>query len=96
MNSLVEAKVKNYLRDVMRFSPNEAGTIVGVMRDLAKIVGHDLDERFATTGLGAGPEASVAACIVDRALFGAGHAASNYDLRAYCDKWLRETPLSVA
>lgn len=91
MNSIVEARVKNFLSNWMQLSPLECGTITRQIRKLALVSGHDLDDRFAGSGLGSGPEASVASTIVDRATLGGGCSTSDYEVRAHCNKWLRES-----
>jgi hypothetical protein len=92
MNSIVEAKVKSFLQHWYHYTPLQSGTITYYIRDLARISGHDLDERFASAGLGAGPERSVAASLVDKAIGGGGCSTADYEIRAHCEKWLRETP----
>jgi hypothetical protein len=93
MNAIVETKVRDHLRQVMRYSPHQAGTIVYVMRGLARVAGHELDERFARASLAAGPEARVASAIVDRALGGGGCETSMYAIRVHTEAWLRTTGL---
>ena len=96
MNALVETKVRDYLKQTMHYDPYQAGTITYVVRQLAQVVGHGVDERFARVGLGAGPEARVAAAIVDRALGGGGCETSMYTIRQHTDHWLRTTSLKGA
>lgn len=93
MNALVEAKVRDYLRTVMHYNPHQAGTIVYVMRQLARATGYEIDERFARASLGAGPEGRIASAIVDRALGGGGCETSMYTIRVHTDTWLRRTGL---
>ncbi len=96
MNSIVEANVRAYLKDRLQYDPYECGAIVKNMRSLARAAGHDLDERFARAGLGAGPEGRVAAGIVDLALGGGGSETSGYAIRQEIDRWLRTTPQTGA
>jgi hypothetical protein len=92
MNSIVEAKIGDYLRNVMYYDPYECGAILYNMRNLARIAGHDFDDRFAHAGLGAGPEARIAAGITDLALGGGGCETSSYTIRMETERWLRTTP----
>lgn len=96
MNSIVEAKVRGYLQDRLRYDPYECGAIVKNMRSLARTAGHDLDERFARSGLGSGPEGRVAAGIVELALGGGGSETSGYTIRKEIARWLRTTPQTGA
>ncbi len=92
MNSIDEANVRNYLRYRLQYDPYECGSIVYNIRSLARMAGHDIDHRFAHAGLGAGPEARIAAGIVDLALGGGGCETSMYTIRQEIDRWLRVTP----
>ena len=92
MDSIVEAKVRDFLRNWLRADPHDCGTLVDKIWSLARMGGHDLDERFAGAGLGAGPEARVAAGIVDRALGGGGCETSDYTIKAHVAEWLRKNP----
>jgi len=92
MNSIDEAKVRGYLQYQMHYDPYECGAILHNIRDLARIAGHELDHRFAHAGLGAGPEARVAAGIVDLALGGGGCETSRYAINQEIGHWLRTTP----
>ena len=91
MNSIEEAKVRAYLQYELHYDPYDVGTIIYCMRNLAGMAGHDLDHRFARAGLGAGPEARVAAGIVDLALGGGGCETAMYTIRTEIDRWLRTT-----
>src|SRR5262245_42037366 len=66
MNANVDMKIKQYLRFRQGYEPQQVGSIIHVMRQLAGAVGFDLDNRFAYAGLGAGPEARIASEIVSR------------------------------
>jgi hypothetical protein len=92
MNALAEAKIRDYLREMLHYDPYQAGTIVYRMRELARAAGHELDERFARANLGAGPEARVACTIVALALGAGGGESSMYAVRKQIDEWLRRTP----
>ena len=70
MNSIVEARVRGYLQYGLQYDPYDCGTIIRNMVDLARAAGHELDDRFAFAGLGAGPENRVASGIVNLALGG--------------------------
>ena len=94
MNMIIEAKIKDFLRYVLHVSPTDCGTVVTCMRTLAQVAGFNLDERFASAGLGAGPEGRVAASIVDRALGGGGCDTSEYAIRQELDHWLRTSTQS--
>lgn len=92
MNSLVEAKVKDFLINRLHYDPYQCGTVVECMRQFARIAGHGLDERFRHSGLGSGPEGRVAAGIVDQALGGGGCETSMYETRMHIDEWIRRHP----
>jgi len=93
MDSLAAAKVKRYLRTVLHRDAYECGAIYHNIRQLARHSGYAVDERFARSGLAAGPEARVAASIVDHALGGGGGSAtSTYQLRRQIDRWVEKTP----
>jgi hypothetical protein len=92
MNSIVEAKVRDYLRNWLHYGPVECGTVVGKMTEHARVAGFELDDRFAFAGLGAGPEARVASRIVGRAIGEWGDETSDYAIRRELDEWLRKTP----
>jgi len=92
MNSIVEAKIGDYLRSRLHLGPYECGAVVYCIRNLARMAGHDLDDRFAGAGLGAGPEARVGAAIVDLALGGGGCETSEYTIRQEVARWLWTTP----
>jgi hypothetical protein len=62
------------------------------MRTVAQMAGHDLDERFAEAGLGAGPEAAAASAIVKRALeMGGGGPATEQIVKQTVRQWVRVT-----
>lgn len=93
MDSIVEAKVKGFLRNRIHVDPYDTGAVLATMRRLAQMSGHALDDRFADAGLGAGPEARVAASIVGRSLSGGGGAATaEKDIRVALDRWIRTSP----
>ena len=96
MSALVETRVRDYLKQTMHYDPNEAGTITYVIRQLARVAGYEVDERFARASLTAGPEGRVASAIVDRALGGGGCETSMYTIRHQADHWLRTTSLKGA
>jgi hypothetical protein len=92
MDSIVEAKVKSYLRNRLYCNPYDCGAILNKIRSLARVGGHDLNSRFAHAGLGAGPEARIAASIVDRAMGGGGAATTEHAIRIAIDRWIRTSP----
>lgn len=93
MNSIVEANVRSYLVNELRYRLYDTGTILDQMRSLASMAGHDLDERFAYAGLGAGPEARIASRLVDYALVGGGGTETpETAIRKQIDEWLRRNP----
>lgn len=91
MNMLAEAEIREYLKNVMRYNPFEAGTILFALRNLAHSAGHELDERLARAGLAAGPEGRIASSIVSRALGMGGCDTSMYTIRLHTDGWLQTT-----
>ena len=93
MDSIVEAKVKQFLRTSFHRDPHECGAICHNIRTLARKGGYDLDYRFGRAGLAAGPEASIAASIVACALGIGGEAATSaYAVQRMIDHWVRTTP----
>ncbi len=95
MQALEEAKTGHYLQYVLNYDALEARVVLYNMRNLASMAGHELDHRFTKVGLGAGPEARVAAGILDLALGGGGCETAMYTIRQEIDKWIRTTPAHV-
>ena len=92
MNSLVEERVKGFLRNQLRCEPYDCGAILFNMRTAARVAGYGLDRKFGFAGLSAGPEANVASFVVDRALGGgSGSAVDQYVLKQTLDRWVRTT-----
>jgi len=89
MNAIVEAKVGDYLRNRLHYRAYDIGTVVECMRALAGVGGNEVDEPFRFAGLGAGPEARIAAGLVDLALLGGGCETSEYAIRAQVNDWIR-------
>lgn len=92
MDSVVDAKIVDYLKLTWHYRPDQCGTILDHMQTLARVAGYDLDERFASASLAAGPEASIAAGIVGRALNKGGSAISDYAIRTQTEAWLHTLP----
>ncbi len=93
MDSIVEAQIRNYLVTEMRYPLYDTGTILDHMRSLARMSGHELDERFAQAGLGAGPEARIASRLVDYAMVGGGGTETpESDIRKQVNDWLLRRP----
>ncbi len=92
MNSIVEEKVKGYLRNRLQYDPHDCGAILANMRRAARVAGYVLDHRFASAGLGAGPDARVASNLVGRSIGGGGGGAVNeYLIKRTLDRWVRTT-----
>lgn len=93
MNSIVEERVKGYLRTRLHYDPYACGAILFNMRQAARVAGFGVDERFSRAGLSAGPEARVASGIVGQALGGGkGDAVSAHVMGQVLARWLRTTP----
>lgn len=93
MNSLVEARVRTFLRNRLYRDAYECGAIMFNIRNCARVAGHDTDRRFAQAGLATGPDSRVASAIVDEATGGGGgNAVSHYEMKAQIDRWVRNTP----
>ena len=93
MDSLVTARVKTYLMTRLHRDASECGAILRVMRSVAQAGGYDVDRRFARAGLAAGPDARIAAGIVNRALSGSsGSATSEYAIKTVLDRWVTQNP----
>ena len=95
MNSIVEAKVADYLRNELLCDPYQVGNAVGQIRSLARMAGYGVDQRFGSASLGAGPEARIASAIVNRATGGGGGETSAYAIRQQLERWVVTSP-SVA
>jgi hypothetical protein len=65
MDSIVEAKAKDFLWNWLHCNPYDGGTIVECIRASARMAGHDLDERFANAELWLELETRVVPAIVD-------------------------------
>lgn len=91
MNAISEARIRAYLADRWHYNPYQIGAIVLNMRALARMSGRELDDKFRHAGLGAGPEARVAAGITDLALGGGGCETSEYAIQQEIGHWLRTT-----
>lgn len=89
MNTVVEARIKDFLVNRLKLNPVETGTILTEIDSLARVAGFELDDRFASAGLGAGPEARVASRIVDYALLGGGTETDELAIRQEIQTWLR-------
>lgn len=93
MNSVFEARILDYLRQELKCEYYDTGTILECMRSQARMAGHELDERFAFAGLGAGPEARVASRIATRAMCGgAGFETADYAMSKEIAYWLIKHP----
>lgn len=89
MHAPVDARVERFLTNRLQFKWSDTGTIIERMRSLARVGGFDLDSHFASAGLAAGPEARVAAGIVNYALGGGGSAVSEYEMKQWASRWVR-------
>ena len=93
MNAVVLARLKTYLEHYLHYLPDESNAIVSKVRALALMAGHDIDFRFATAGLGAGPEARVASRLITYALVGShGTETTEYEIRRQVERWLLAKP----
>jgi hypothetical protein len=91
MEPLVEEYVRMFLRTVFYLDPHQAKVVLECMTSAARVGGYDLDDRFADAGLGAGPEARVAAAIVARSLVGVGGGdpVDDAEMHETISRWLR-------
>lgn len=92
MNSIVEAKVRGYLKDRLQRKSTDCGAIVFNMRSHAQAAGHGLDDGFGGAGLAVGPDARVASSIVGRALGSSGDAVTENLMNKTIDRWVATTP----
>jgi hypothetical protein len=88
MNAQVETKVKQYLRKRFQYTPLQAGTLVYLFREAARVTGHDLDEDFAGIGLSAGTQAKLASEVVGRALGAGAYTTGEGALRKHLNRLL--------
>lgn len=92
MDSLVQARIRDYLKYKLAMNPYDCGAVVARIRELARAAGYGLDERFAYAGLSSGPEGRLASAIVARALGKSGTATSEHDVRLAVERWIRQKP----
>lgn len=89
MQAPTEARIERFITDRLKFRWSDTGTIMERMRTLARVAGFDLNDRFATAGLAAGPEARIAAGVVNYALGGGGGSAvSEYAMKQWASRCL--------
>lgn len=91
MNSVVEAKIKDFLILNLKYKANQVGPILDKIDAVAAMSGYDVDERFAAAGLGAGPEARIASRIVDVSLLGGGSETPEYAMKKEIDDWIKRS-----
>lgn len=91
MNSVVEAKIKDFLILNLKYKSNQVGPILDRIDQAAAMAGFEVDERFAAAGLGAGPEARIASRIVDYSLLGGGTETPEYAMKKEIDDWLKRS-----
>src|SRR5262245_6236551 len=90
MNSIVEARIANYLIIEHNVRHKDVGAVINRIRYLAKMSGFSLDDRFARAGLGAGPEARIAADIVAQSIgAGGGCETPEYAVRTHVQDWIQ-------
>jgi len=89
MDSIIEARIKDYLTHRFHYRPEQIGTILDRIDALARMAGFAVDERFAEAGLGAGPEARVASRVVDLAMLGGGTETPEDGIKKELDAWVR-------
>ena len=90
MNSIVEAKLVSFLINEHHIRHKDVGAIINRIRYLAKMSGFALDDRFARAGLGAGPEARIAADIVAQSIgAGGGCETPEYAVRTHLQDWIQ-------
>lgn len=93
MDAIVEARVSSYVHNRWQYQPAECDRALTRMRELARVAGYDLDSRFGRAGLAAGPDARVAAGMVNRALgAGGGSVVSDFVMKSTLERWLRTAP----
>lgn len=93
MEPLVEEYVRMFLRTTFHLDLAQVNVVLERMSEAARVGGYDLDDRFAEAGLGAGPEARVAAAIVARSLVGGGGGdpVDEAEMHDTISRWLRST-----
>jgi len=93
MDSIIMAKVKHYLQRKLGHRPHDCGAIWFNICKTARAGGYSVDDRFARSGLGSGPEARAAAEIVARATGNIGGTpTTEHQLRLVTQRWIRTTP----
>lgn len=91
MEPLAEEYVRMFLRATFHLDLPQVKVVLTRLTSAAQVGGFDLDERFAGAGLGAGPEARVAAAIVGHSQvgLGGGGAVDKAEMRDTISRWLR-------
>jgi hypothetical protein len=92
MDSIVEAKLQEFLRATWHYQAPERRAIIDQIDARARAAGFETGPRFAHAGLGAGPEGRAASRLVGRALGLYGDETAEYALKREIDEWLRVSP----
>ncbi len=92
MNSLVQSRIRRFLRERLYVKFSDLGAVMFNVRNLARTSGHPLDHTFGESGLASGPESRIACMLVNRAFGRTGDATSLYEVKNKIDEWIRTMP----
>ncbi len=92
MDSLVQSRIRRFLRERLYVNYHDTGAIMFNLRKLARTSAYALDHSFGESGLASGPESRVACMLVNRAFGRSGDGTSLYEVKKKIDEWIRLTP----
>lgn len=92
MDSLVQSRIRRFLRERLYVKYHDTGAIMFNVRNLARASAFALDDSFGESGLASGPESRVACMLVNRAFGRTGDATSLYVVKKKIEEWIRLTP----
>ena len=92
MDSLVQSRIRRFLRERLDVKYHDTGAIMYNLRKLARTSAYALDAAFGESGLASGPESRVACMLVNRAHGRTGDCTSLYVVKQKIDEWIRKTP----
>ena len=92
MDSLVQSRIRRFLRERLDVKYHDTGAIMYNLRKLARTSAFALDAAFGESGLASGPESRVACMLVNRAFGRTGDATSLYVVKKKIEEWIRLTP----
>ncbi|MCH8150352.1 MAG: hypothetical protein IH987_20640 [Planctomycetes bacterium] len=92
MDSLVQSRIRRFLRERLYVNYHDTGAVMYNVRKLARVSAYALDQSFGESGLACGPESRVACMLVNRAFGRSGDGTSLYAVKQKIEEWIRLTP----